>query len=379
MAALLAAAASQAPGEGALAFTPPLPPESVSVATESGPQSFRFGLPADGGTVRLRPGEEVRFDLGALPVAPSTLRLEVGGVSHPLDTEDPVWRVQGPSGPAALVAGYVVPPQPPGSTVGPWSYWYRTDLVVAEPRPALPAPACAPATPPEPAGGGRAAGGLPLTRAQLLVNQRIAQAAIRRLRAVQERLDAGLAARDICGHAVGAEDLAAGIGTAATHLSLARPVPATPDPIRPAAGAPNRGAVALSARQLLVNQRIAQAAVRRANALSARLEGGLTGGDIADGAIDQGKLADRLRILGSGPFVAAPPQSRTVAAPRLPAPPAAGAIRLTASQLLVNQRIAQAAVRRANALVARLEAGVTGAQIRDGSLGAADLAPAADG
>jgi len=40
-----------------------------------------------------------------------------------------------------------------------------------------------------------------------------------------------------------------------------------------------------------------------------------------------------------------------------------------------NQRIAQAAVRRANALVARLEAGLSGDAFADGSITARNLAP----
>ncbi len=129
----------------------------------------------------------------------------------------------------------------------------------------------------------------------------------------------------------------------------------------------------LTAAQLLINQRIGQAAVRRANAIEARLAEGLTGGDIADGAVGQGKLADRLRVTGATPVEAAPP-SRTVIPPRA-TPPDPASVRLTVAQLRIDQRIFQAAVRRANALMARLEAGLAGDAIGDGSLTAADLAP----
>jgi hypothetical protein len=131
--------------------------------------------------------------------------------------------------------------------------------------------------------------------------------------------------------------------------------------------------VRLTAGQLRVNQRIGQAAVRRANALAKRLNGGLTGGDIRDGAVDGGKLLSLLRVTRAGASPA-PAPSRTVIAPRKPGPKP-GRIRLTAAQLQVSQRILQAAVRRANALVRTLETGITGAQIKDGSLTAADLAP----
>jgi hypothetical protein len=43
---------------------------------------------------------------------------------------------------------------------------------------------------------------------------------------------------------------------------------------------------------------------------------------------------------------------------------------------MINQRISQAAVRRANALVARLTAGLTGTDFLDGSLTSANLVPA---
>jgi hypothetical protein len=131
--------------------------------------------------------------------------------------------------------------------------------------------------------------------------------------------------------------------------------------------------VRLTADQLRVNQRIGQAAVRRANALAERLNGGLTGGDIRDGAVDGGTLISLLRVTRAAASPA-PAPSRTVIAPRRPgAKP--GRIRLSATQLQVSQRILQAAVRRANVLVRTLEAGITGAQIKDGSLTAADLAP----
>jgi hypothetical protein len=49
-------------------------------------------------------------------------------------------------------------------------------------------------------------------------------------------------------------------------------------------------------------------------------------------------------------------------------------VRLTAGQVLINQRISQAAVRRGNALIALLESGLTGAQFREASIDATRLA-----
>jgi hypothetical protein len=50
---------------------------------------------------------------------------------------------------------------------------------------------------------------------------------------------------------------------------------------------------------------------------------------------------------------------------------------LSTSQLLINQRISQAAVRRANELIARIEDGLVGGDIGDGSLTGLYLAPEA--
>ncbi|MGE0028427.1 MAG: lysyl oxidase family protein [Thermoleophilia bacterium] len=126
-------------------------------------------------------------------------------------------------------------------------------------------------------GGGSAPARFTLSAGQLLINQRIGQAAIRRLAAVEARLDG-------------------------------RPAPRFPGSGKGA------GRVELSAGQLLINQRIYQAAIRRAASLEARLDG------------------RRAPASGRG---------------------RGGTVTLSVRQLKVNQRIAQAAVRRANALQTR--------------------------
>lgn len=120
-------------------------------------------------------------------------------------------------------------------------------------------------------------GRIRLTARQMLISQRIGQAAIRRLDAVEATLDGA-------------------------------PAPA-------AARAHAHGRVTLSARQLRINQRIFQAAVRRGTALEARLDGTPPPGATAGGH-------DR--------------------------------VRLSVRQMVINQHIAQAAVRKANALRARV-------------------------
>jgi hypothetical protein len=215
-------------------------------------------------------------------------------------------------------------------------------------------------------------GDVALSAAQLRVNQRIGQAAIRRLNAVEAWLKAGIEGRDLCGGAFGAAELAPGIASAGALTDLAAPSLPDPRPVVVARGDDEGGAVRLSAAQLRINQRIYQAAIRRADALEDRLDGRLTGSDLAAGALTQDKLHPRLRILSAAPAAFEPARSRTqVAAARA----GGGEVAMSAAQLRINQRIARAAVRRANALVARLEAGLSGDAFADGSITARNLAP----
>ena len=146
-----------------------------------------------------------------------------------------------------------------------------------------------------------------LDAAQLLIGQRIAQAALRRAEAVERWLDAGVAGGRPCGDLTGPGegDAAARAGAHPARAPLAR-------------GSRPRAQVTLSAAQLLINQRIAQAALRRVDTLAARL---------------------------------ADPTSRPPATKRRET---ATPVELSVRQLRINQRIAQTAVRRVNALIDRL-------------------------
>ena len=210
-----------------------------------------------------------------------------------------------------------------------------------------------------------------LTAQQLLINQRIGQAAIRRLNAVAARLSGGLMARDLCGYAIGPAQLGPGITTGTAGGSLAPVAPADPAPIRDPGRSGRGDPVTLSARQLLINQRIYQAALRRADGIENRLDGGLTGGDIRAGQVTQGKLYDRLQIV-SALAAPEPPASETVI-PGRRQPGSPGDVTLSVTQLRINQRIAQAGVRDSNALIRRLETGLSGSDLRPETLTAADL------
>jgi sugar lactone lactonase YvrE len=241
------------------------------------------------------------------------------------------------------------------------------------------APACAgPAVveppPAEPGEGEEEPPAIELKPGQLLINQRISQAAVRRANGIQAWFDAGIETRDICGNALTGAAFDAGVRLAATSETPS-PGPASPRPVVSKApsggGEEGAGRVTLSVRQLLINQRISQAAVRRTNALKARLDAGLSGGDIRDGAITLNKL-EGLTVLSASPPAKA--QVRTVT--RLaPAGEGDGRVTLSTRQLRINQRISQAAVRRANALIARLERGLTSADFKRRTITALDFAP----
>ena len=208
-----------------------------------------------------------------------------------------------------------------------------------------------------------------LTRQQLLVNQRIGQAAIRRIAAVQERLRDGLQDRDVCGGTISAQSLVATLAPA-FGAEVALPV-AAPRPITTAPPSGDPGDVRLTAQQLRINQRIYQVALLRARALLGRLTR-LTGGDVADGALSRGRLTPGLTAVATGPAPSLPPSS---ANPRIPDRPRGGRVTLSAAQLRINQRIAQATVRVANDAVSQIERGLVNGNFRDRGIGADALGP----
>ena len=215
-----------------------------------------------------------------------------------------------------------------------------------------------------------------LSAEQLLINQRISQAAVRRVNAVQNWLDDRLATNDLCGGAFVSQSFDTGITTGAN--SAPRPEALTPADPRPVVVKPGRtgsgAAVKLEASQLLISQRISQAAVRRANGLTERLDAGLNGGDLRDGAVTLAKISVGLRIV-TATITTPAVRTRTVVAPPPTGKPAK--VTLSATQILINQRIAQAAVRRSNALVDRIGAGFGARDFKAGTISIADLATSA--
>ena len=212
-----------------------------------------------------------------------------------------------------------------------------------------------------------------LSAAQLLVTQRIAQAAVRRIDAVERWLNEGVTSGDLRDGGLGPGEFSAAVTLAGAGVPISNGL-ATPRPLlEPSRVRAPRSRVAVTRRQLLINQRISQAALRRAAALERRLDAGLTGGDLRDGAITPSKLAPGLSA-ASAPATGPSAAPTRTAVPRAAGRPG-GRVSLTDRQALINQRVSQAAVRRANGLRLLIEGGLTGEQFREGSIGAAKLSP----
>jgi hypothetical protein len=195
---------------------------------------------------------------------------------------------------------------------------------------------------------------------------------VRRANALQRWIDAGITAHDICGGAIGRADLTDDVITTET-LNPATPSLASPRALVVPRASGTSADIALTTRQLRINQRIASAALRRARALEVRLRN-LTGGDLAPGGqIGVGKLSPELAVLSIG-------ITRTVASSetKVKSPSRGrGTIERSVRQLRINQRISAAAVRSLNGLVDQINGGLTGDNFRNRSVTGSDLAPGA--
>ena len=202
-----------------------------------------------------------------------------------------------------------------------------------------------------------------LSTQQLLTNQRISQAAVLRSNGALDALDGGLPALAFRTSAFGA----GAFGPSVPLLGAATPAaPANARgyvvPIPPKSGG-GSGQVELTQEQLLINQRISQAAVLRSNAVRDRLNAGLTAAQIGPGAITAPNLLPGLSFGTLGAGSAGTPITVPAASGG-----SSGNVTLSTQQLLINQRISQAAVRRSNLNIARLQAGLTQDQITPGGI-----------
>ena len=236
--------------------------------------------------------------------------------------------------------------------------------------PGLTDPVCATPTPIGGSGGG---GTLRLTVGQLKINQAIGAAAVRRANAIQTWLEEGIEGRDLCGSSLAPRDLDAGIAITVGSFGPEATV-ANPRPVNIPAAKDRNAKFTLTATQLAINQRVYAAAIRRANALKARIEGTLTGGDIDDGTLGRDRLRRDLTIISTTGPARAPAKSKTaIKKPGI----STAKITPTLTQLRINQRIARGAVIRTNTLRTLLATGLRGENFTDGTITAADLEPPA--
>lgn len=216
------------------------------------------------------------------------------------------------------------------------------------------------------------AGTITLSAAQLRINQRISAAGVRRAKAIEAWLEAGVQARDICGGGIVASVLGPGLEYGAP--ATARPqFSSNPRELQIAPRTEKTEVTfTLSAAQLRINQRIASRVVRQANALTERLDRGLSGGDLALGAITPETLSPTIALTRALPAIA-PPPTRTALPPAQTKPEVT--FTLSVTQLRINQRISQAAILRLNALRRRLATGLTASDLRNGTVTASAISP----
>lgn len=211
-----------------------------------------------------------------------------------------------------------------------------------------------------------------VSNSQLRINQRISQSAVLRAEAIRQRLDRGITSADIRDRTLTAATLAPSVSSVGAedpgfgdHQPRKLVVPKL---------SRSGGSVTRTASQLLINQRISQAAVRRAAALEAAFSVGLTGGNIADGSLTEADFPEGTVFTNFEDGPVTPPSLP----PRISGGSPGGGggnVRFTASQLRINQRISQAAIRRLNALRDKLEAGLTAKDFWPGTITRRDLAP----
>lgn len=260
-----------------------------------------------------------------------------------------------PAGTAPAAGGSAEPvgtraPGPGAATGGP----------PAHPRTANAAPVCAPAPRSRratrvPARSEHAGRSVAATRA-------LARAALTRITAAERRLAAGLRPRDLCGGGVSAADLAPGVVT-----TVAAPVPrgaAAPRPLRAGDRLAHRLApIAATPRSVGVNRRLVQTAALRVTRLERRLDGRLTSRDLAPGAVTARTLAPGLVVVSAGPAPAVAVRPRPVR------PVRATHVSVTAAGMRRDHLAAVRVLRRAEAVVTRLERGLDGRAFRDGAIG----------
>lgn len=203
-----------------------------------------------------------------------------------------------------------------------------------------------------------------VTRQALIIQQRIDAAALRRLNGANAWIDAGIAARDLCGNSFGPAAFQAGIAWASGQAD-AGATPPSPRPVSIVKRSKPGARFTLSVRQVRINDRISRALFARAVATWRRIAA-LSGGNLAPSTRIGASI--RTRDLAGGALPGSVEQAATPL--RIGALPKAGTIRLTAAQLRRTQQRSQQAILLANGVNDRIRAGLTERQFLAGSIGA---------
>lgn len=184
--------------------------------------------------------------------------------------------------------------------IGPEKFPPALRRAIAQGQPAGPAtPAAGPRPTPTRTTGRDDTSKIQLSRSQLVINQRISAAAVRRVNAIQRRLRGGVTAGDFRLGSLEPVSL-----NSAARLTFANALPGAgaagtafvPFDIRPPQGKPDTSKFTLSRSQLIINQRISSAAVRRINEVRAQLQVGLGPDNLANGGLSRATLAPSIQL-----------------------------------------------------------------------------------
>ncbi len=272
-----------------------------------------------------------------------------------------------PTSPGARAASLQIPSNDPNT---PTSVALAGTGTITPPPPPPPPPAPSAGDPvcnPAPTRRTSAKDTIRLTSQALAIQQRIDAAALRRLNAGNVWIDQGIVPTDLCAGSFGPGAFDAGIGFIG-GAQIDR-TPPSPRPLRIVKKQKPKAAFTVSRRQIAINDRISRALLARAQATETRINS-LTGANLAQGATLTGRpLWPGLATAGPRPASAEPSATSLSIGPL----PRTGRISVSAAQLRRTQRRSQQAIRIANRVNDRITQGLTEAQFRPGSIGAARL------
>ena len=203
----------------------------------------------------------------------------------------------------------------------------------------------------------------------LLINRRIATAVLLREKAIRDRLKRGIGARDIENGVLYSGSFSSEVTVAGNETAASTPA-TSPQAIKVPKLPKAKRVPRFSRKELARNNQLNRAAILRVNALIDRLEKGLTGDDVKDGAITPSKLAPGLRFDAVGTVAQSPPTPfKAIRVPFKSLPPG----RITEAMLLADQRRAQTAIRRLNVLLAQFRDGFSVDDFAPGALSSKDV------